>query len=102
MQKVNVIAMAAVEQRFDLDLLPEKAKEELFEFYEFLVFKYHRNAAREGERPHQSKWAQLVQRVEQNPVHLAGYGEQLKQDMREFRETFVFKNCIQAEYNSQK
>lgn len=41
-----------------------------------------------------SKWAQLVQSVEQNPVHLAGYGEQLKQDMREFRETFVFPHDI--------
>ena len=32
---------AITEQRFNLNLLPDRAKEELFDFYEFLVLKYH-------------------------------------------------------------
>ena len=32
-----------------------------------------------------SKWAKIAQRVQNDPVHLAGYSEQLKQDIREFR-----------------
>jgi hypothetical protein len=31
-------------------------------------------------------WALLAERVANNPVHLAGYSEQLKKDMQEFRE----------------
>jgi len=38
-----------------------------------------------------SKWAKMVQRVQNDPIHLEGYSEQLKQDMREFRESFEFK-----------
>lgn len=36
-----------------------------------------------------SKWARIVQRVQNDPVHLAGYSEQLKQDIREFRNHFT-------------
>lgn len=39
-----------------------------------------------------SKWAQIVQRVENDPVHLAGYSKQLKKDMKEFRDNFEFKH----------
>jgi len=39
-----------------------------------------------------SKWAKIVQRVENDPVHLAGYSEQLKKDMKEFRDDFEFKH----------
>ena len=37
-----------------------------------------------------SKWAKIAQRVHTDPVHLAGYSQQLKKDMREFRENFEF------------
>lgn len=37
-----------------------------------------------------SKWALLAERVDNNPTHLAGYSEQLKKDMREFRENCDF------------
>ena len=37
-----------------------------------------------------SKWALLAERVVNNPVHLAGYSEQLKKDMQEFRENAEF------------
>ena len=36
-----------------------------------------------------SKWAVIAQRVQNDPVHLAGYSEQLKQDFREFRNHFT-------------
>ncbi len=39
-----------------------------------------------------SRWARLVERIEADPVHLDGYGAQLKSDMREFRENFEFKH----------
>jgi hypothetical protein len=32
-----------------------------------------------------SKWALLAERVANNHIHLAGYSEQLKKDMQEFR-----------------
>lgn len=80
---------------FDLTLLPDEAQHELFEFYEFLVFKYHHKGnppiAREtSEQTKKSKWANIVQRIHNDPVHLAGYSEQLQQDMHTFRETFAF------------
>lgn len=37
-----------------------------------------------------SKWARIVQRVENDPVHLAGYSDELKKDMKEFRDNFEF------------
>jgi hypothetical protein len=40
--------------------------------------------------PEPSKWAKIVQRVQNDPVHLAGYSQQLKKDMKEFRENFEF------------
>ncbi len=39
-----------------------------------------------------SRWQRLVERIEADPVHLDGYSEQLKRDMREFRENFEFKH----------
>jgi hypothetical protein len=40
-----------------------------------------------------SKWALLVQEIENNPsLQLNGYSEQLKKDMREVRENFFFAN----------
>lgn len=41
---------AITAQKFDLNLLPENAKEELFDFYEFLVFKYHAHNNRRAEK----------------------------------------------------
>jgi hypothetical protein len=38
-----------------------------------------------------SKWANIVQRVQNDPIHLAGYSEQLKHDMKEFRENFELR-----------
>ncbi|MCP4349807.1 MAG: hypothetical protein GY795_30365 [Desulfobacterales bacterium] len=37
-----------------------------------------------------SRWAKIAQRVQNDPVHLEGYSEQLKRDMKEFREHFEF------------
>jgi Txe/YoeB family toxin of Txe-Axe toxin-antitoxin module len=37
-----------------------------------------------------SKWALLAERVNNDPFHLAGYSEQLKKDMQEFRENSEF------------
>jgi hypothetical protein len=37
-----------------------------------------------------SKWAKIAQRIHTDPVHLAGYSQQLKKDLREFRENFEF------------
>ncbi len=39
-----------------------------------------------------SKWARISQRVQNDPVHLEGYSQQLKKDMREFRDNFEFKH----------
>jgi hypothetical protein len=38
--------------------------------------------------PH--RWAKIVQRVQNDPIHLDGYSQQLKKDMKEFRENFEF------------
>ena len=47
---------------------------------------------KEAEKPKKkaSKWALLAERVANNPAHLAGYSEQLKKDMQEFRENAEF------------
>jgi len=37
-----------------------------------------------------SKWKKIVRRVQNDPVHLAGYSKQLKKDISEFRENFIF------------
>lgn len=39
-----------------------------------------------------SKWAKIVQRVEDDPVHLKGYSTQLQKDMKEFRENSGFNH----------
>lgn len=91
-------SMTIPNRPLDLQLLPETARQELFDFYEFLVFKYQRDGrSMEGdasiETPSQSsesKWAKLVQRVVNDPVHLNGYAEILKHDFQEFREQFEF------------
>ncbi len=37
-----------------------------------------------------NRWAKIVQRVQNDPIHLDGYSQQLKKDMKEFRENFEF------------
>jgi hypothetical protein len=37
-----------------------------------------------------SRWAKIVQRVQNDPIHLDGYSQQLKKDMKKFRENFEF------------
>ncbi len=39
-----------------------------------------------------SKWAKIAERIHNDPVHLAGYSQQLKKDMRELRENFEFQH----------
>jgi len=39
-----------------------------------------------------SKWAKIAERIHNDPVHLAGYSQQLKKNMREFRENFEFQH----------
>lgn len=41
-------------------------------------------------RSEESRWARMVRRIEEDPVSLDGYGEQLKKDIREFRDNFQF------------
>jgi len=84
------------EMTLDLDALPDEAQRELVVFYQFLVFKYHHQepppSRTDGSAEEPSKWAKLVQRVQNDPVHLAGYAKTLQQDMQEFRENFEFKH----------
>jgi hypothetical protein len=42
-----------------------------------------------------SKWAQIAQRIEEDPVHLEGYSQQLKEDFRTFRDHFTFSQDTQ-------
>lgn len=41
-----------------------------------------------------SKWQLLANKIADDPVHLAGYSKQLKQDIREFRDNFEFKHDL--------
>ena len=43
-----------------------------------------------------TRWARLVERVEADPIHLDGYSEQLKRDIREFRDDFAFRHDRQS------
>jgi len=47
-------------------------------------------AQEEAEKP--SRWARLAAEIEEDPVHLHGYSEQLERDAREFREGFLFQH----------
>jgi hypothetical protein len=38
-----------------------------------------------------SKWGLFTEQVANNPIHLEGYSEQLKKDIREFKGCFSFK-----------
>jgi hypothetical protein len=88
--------LKTVDPNIDFGTLPEEAKRELVEFYEFLIFKYQRKrvmqpnedtlASQSTQSPQTpSKWAKIAQRVQNDPIHLAGYAEQLKKDIKEFR-----------------
>jgi hypothetical protein len=44
------------------------------------------------ERPALSKWAEMARRVRENPIPLGDYTEQLKRDMKLFRENFAFRH----------
>ena len=44
---------------------------------------------KEPSSPRPSKWARIAKRIEEDPVHLAGYSKQLQEDMREFRENLA-------------
>ncbi len=46
-----------------------------------------------------SKWAKIAKRIQDDPVHLEGYSEQLKKDMREFREKEKAINTPCATYH---
>lgn len=51
--------------------------------------------AHEPEAPpgaHLSRWAQLVERIERNPLNLGDYRETFDQDRKDFRESFHFKH----------
>jgi hypothetical protein len=41
--------------------------------------------------PPSSKWAQVVQRIRENPIDLGDYTDQFRRDRQEFRENFVFQ-----------
>ena len=87
--------MKIVDLNINFDALPDEAQRELVDFYEFLVFKYQHKQMILPEKEHSvnsSKWAKIAQRVQNDPVHLAGYAEQLKNDIQEFRNHFEFKH----------
>lgn len=44
----------------------------------------------------ESKWAKIVRRVKEDPVHLDGYSEQLNKDIGEFRASFRFNDDHQG------
>ena len=70
-------------------LPPEKQKENILKALEDIqVIKS--KIKKSGNK--QSKWAKIVQRVENDPIHLEGYSEQLKKDIKEFRDNFDFKH----------
>jgi len=50
------------------------------------------NEARHAAAEKPSRWARLVQRIEEDPVHLDGYSRQLEKDSREFRDGFEFRH----------
>ncbi|GAK53140.1 hypothetical protein U14_04400 [Candidatus Moduliflexus flocculans] len=81
--------VAITEQRFNLNLLPDRAKEELSRLDADSLAHLEQEFENYTEQS-PSKWAAIVQRAENDPAHLAGYGEQLKKDMLEFRESFMF------------
>jgi metal-responsive CopG/Arc/MetJ family transcriptional regulator len=43
-------------------------------------------------KPRQSKWAKIVERIENQPTDLGDYEEVLKRDRKEFRRNFLFRN----------
>lgn len=56
---------------------------------------------RSGAIPAQSsKWAQLVQRIHEEPGGLRGYSAQLQHDMQEFRDNFAFSQEADDEVSS--
>ncbi len=50
------------------------------------------HGGKESEAVQPSRWARLVERVEGDPIHLDGYAERLKRDLREFRDDFAFRH----------
>ena len=56
---------------------------------------------RSGASPSQSsKWAQLVQRIHEEPGGLRGYSAQLQHDMQEFRDNFAFTQEVGDDVSS--
>lgn len=53
-----------------------------------------RNIQKTQNENKRSKWANIAKRVENDPVHLEGYSEQFKRDMKEFRDNFEFKHDL--------
>ena len=49
-----------------------------------------KTALKESEKP--SRWARLAAEIEEDPVHLDGYSDQLERDARELREDFLFQH----------
>jgi len=70
-------------------LSPEQQREKIFLAYKEIL---KRKISTDSSTTQISKWAKIVQRVENDPVHLAGYSEQLKTDMQKFRNNFELKN----------
>ncbi|MBC8179788.1 hypothetical protein H8E88_01575 [candidate division KSB1 bacterium] len=68
---------------------PEKQKENIFKALQDIQIIKGKRKMPMGKS---SKWAKIAQRVENDPVHLKGYSEQLKKDIKEFRDNFDFKH----------
>jgi hypothetical protein len=72
-------------QTVNLEKLPPQARTELLDFYEFLLQKYMTTQTT-------SRWQKVAQRVHDDNCYPSGWSEQLKQDMRDFRENCNFKH----------
>jgi hypothetical protein len=79
-------------QTLDLEKLPPRARLELMDFYEFLMDKYASTEKPKVDVEKPSRWRKIAQRVHEDNRYPGGWSDQLKQDMREFRENSNFKH----------
>jgi hypothetical protein len=70
----------------------EEQKKQILEAFRIWLEDRNMQAA-QGENK-RSKWADIAKRVENDPVHLGGYSEQFKRDMKEFRDNFEFRHDL--------
>jgi hypothetical protein len=70
----------------------EEQKKQILEAFQ--IWREDRNIQTTQNENKCSKWADIAKRVESDPVHLEGYSEPFKRDMKEFRDNFEFKHDL--------